>query len=113
MSLPERGQVWYVTLDPVIGHEQAGFRPAIVVSVDEFNSGPMRRVVVVPLTKSDRRMPLNVRIEPPDGGLSVVSFAKPEDVRSVSVMRLGRYVGTLSGTTMGLLEDRLRVLLGL
>lgn len=34
---PARGDVWTVNLDPVRGHEQAGTRPALVVSVDRFN----------------------------------------------------------------------------
>jgi mRNA interferase MazF len=37
---PNRGEVWLVDLNPIRGREQAGRRPALVVSVDEFNNGP-------------------------------------------------------------------------
>ena len=46
MAGPARGEVWSVDLDPVRGHEQAGTRPALVVSVDEFNEGPADLVVI-------------------------------------------------------------------
>lgn len=39
-SQAARGEVWTVSLDPVRGHEQAGTRPALIVSVGSFNQGP-------------------------------------------------------------------------
>ena len=38
------------TLDPVAGHEQAGNRPVLIVSVDQFNKGPVSRVVALPIS---------------------------------------------------------------
>jgi mRNA-degrading endonuclease toxin of MazEF toxin-antitoxin module len=38
MPHPARGEIWGVDLSPVLGHEQGGQRPALVVSVDAFNS---------------------------------------------------------------------------
>ncbi|OYV95604.1 MAG: growth inhibitor PemK, partial [Planctomycetia bacterium 21-64-5] len=49
-SQPVRGEVWTVNLDPVRGHEQAGTRPALIVSVNRFNHGPAGLVVVLPIT---------------------------------------------------------------
>jgi hypothetical protein len=40
MLLPCRGEIWRVNLNPSRGHEQAGIRPALIVSVDMFNHGP-------------------------------------------------------------------------
>jgi mRNA interferase MazF len=70
-------------------------------------------VVVVPLTSVDKRIPLHVEIEPPEGGLSRRSWVKPEDVRSVSVERLGVRLGSVSAETLATVEGRLRVLLDL
>jgi mRNA interferase MazF len=70
-------------------------------------------VVVVPLTSVDKRIPLHVEIEPPEGGLSRRSWVKPEDVRSVSVERLGVRLGSVSAATLATVEGRLRVLLDL
>ncbi len=110
---PSRGEVWMVDLDPTRGHEQAGVRPGLIVSVDAFNHGPAELVILVPITTRDRGIPFHVRIEPKEGGLSRASFAKSEDVRSVSSGRLVRRMGVVSAETMGAVEDGLRVLLNL
>jgi mRNA interferase MazF len=110
---PARGDVWLVSLDPVRGHEQAGTRPALVVSVDRFNLGPAGLVVVLPITSRSKSVPLHVPVSPPEGGLTLPSFVKCEDVRSVSVDRLVRPLGSVTGSTMAMVEDRLRILLGL
>jgi len=46
---PSRGEVWLVDLNPARGHEQAGIRPGLVVSVDPFNHGPAGLVVLLPV----------------------------------------------------------------
>ncbi len=110
---PSRGDVWQVELDPVRGHEQAGRRPALVVSVDRFNHGPAGLVVVLPMTSIDKGIPFHIAVEPPEGGLRVRSWIKPEDVRSVSDKRLVERWGSVSSTTLSEVARRLRVLLEL
>jgi mRNA interferase MazF len=112
-SQPTRGEVWTVSFDPVRGHEQAGTRPALIVSVDRFNSGPAGLVVALPITSRLKGVPLRVAISPPEAGLTLPSFIKCEDIRSVSIDRLVRRLGTAEPQTMSLVEDRLRILLGL
>jgi mRNA interferase MazF len=110
---PLRGEVWSVNLDPTQGREQAGTRPALVVSTNRFNSGPADLVVVLPITSKAKGIPLHVPITPPEGGVRMPSYAKPEDVRSISKSRLGKRYGAVSGATMNAVEDRLRILLDL
>jgi mRNA interferase MazF len=112
-SKPARGQVWLVDLNPTRGHEQAGKRPCLVVSVDLFNQGASELVVVLPITSKDKGIPFHVEVNPPEGGLTQRSFIKCEDVRSISVERLTNMWGVVSANTMMLVEDRLRILLGL
>ena len=90
MAEPSRGEIWLVDLNPVCGHEQAGRRPALVVSVDGFNHGPAGLVIVIPITTKDKGIPLHVGVFPPEGGLNEQSFIKCEDVRSVAKERLVR-----------------------
>ena len=45
-----RGEIWMIDFDPTRGHEQAGRRPALVVSDDVFNAGPAGLVMVLPVT---------------------------------------------------------------
>ena len=110
---PARGQVWLVDLDPARGREQAGKRPALVVSVDQFNQTALGLAVVVPITSKDKGFPLHVRLDPPEGGLQLTSFAKCEDVRSVSRERLSKPLGRVTPAVMRLVNDRLRLVLGL
>ncbi|MEW5866497.1 MAG: type II toxin-antitoxin system PemK/MazF family toxin [Bacillota bacterium] len=113
MLEPSRGDVWLVTLDPARGHEQAGRRPGLVVSVDLFNHGPAGLVVVLPITTREKGIPFHVELSPSEGGLSERSFVKCEDIRSVSKERLSTRLGAVSSVTMTAVEDRLRILLGL
>ena len=113
MPEPSRGEVWLVNLNPSRGHEQAGVRPGLVVSVDPFNHGPAGLVVLLPLTRIAKGIPFHVELNPPEGGVKVKSFIKCDDIRSVAKERLSRRWGMVSGTTLTAIEDRLRILLGL
>jgi mRNA interferase MazF len=64
---PRRGDVWSVALDPVVGHEQGGYRPALVVSSDLLHAIPSQLAIVVPITSRDRGVRAHVAIVPPEG----------------------------------------------
>ena len=110
---PSRGEIWMVDLNPVRGHEQAGLRPCLVVSVDLFNHGPADLLVVLPVTSKDKQIPLHVPIEPQGSGLDLRSYIKCEDIRSISKDRLAQHKGYAPKEVMVLVEDRLRILLQL
>jgi len=88
-------------------------RPALVASVDRFNMGPAGLVVVVPFSSRFKGSPLHVQVEPPEGGLTVRSYLRCEDVRSISVERLVKLLGVVDPATLQGAETRLRRLLGL
>ena len=108
-----RGDVWLVDLNPVRGHEQAGKRPCLIISVDLFNQGASGLAVGLPITSKEKGIPFHVELNPPEGGLKVRSFIKCEDVRSISIERLENRWGTVSLETLAAIEDRLRILMGL
>ncbi len=110
---PSRGDVWDLNFDPTIGHEQAGARPALIVSVDLFNESPADLVVAIPMTRTQRGIRWHVPVRPPEGGLVATSFIQCENVRAVSKRRLKRHRGRVSDETLRQVEDRLRILLGL
>ena len=112
-QLPSRGEIWLVDLNPTRGHEQSGVRPALIVSVDKFNHGPAGLAVVLPVTSRGKGIALHVSIDPPEAGLTMRSFVKVEDVRSVAMERLTRRLGQVSRATLDQVEDRLRILLDL
>src|SRR5437870_1345122 len=110
---PGRGDVWLADLDPTRGHEQAGRRPVLVVSVDSLNESEADLAVVVPLSSRARRTGAHVAVDPPEGGLRLRSQVMPEHVRSISTDRCVERCGTVEEATMGEVEQRLRALLGL
>ncbi len=99
--------------DPVVGHEQGGRRPFLVISVNQMNRSRTRMVIGVPLTSRDRDNELHVRLDPPEGGLERTSFAMPEKVRSISTERLHRRLGHASPDTVQAVAGRVGILVGL
>lgn len=85
--------------DPV-GREQSGRRPAVVVSGDALNESRAGVVVVLPITTTYRDLPSHVEIDRGGSGLDEVSYAKCEDVKSVSEQRLITRLGTVGDEVM-------------
>ena len=110
---PSRGDIWDLYLNLTPGREQAGFRPALILSVDLVNQGPAELIVVVPLTRTARKIRWHVAVRPPEAALTAESFIQCEKVRSVSKHRLKRRRGRISAETLEQVEDRVRILLGL
>ncbi len=112
-SQPLRGEVWLVNLDPTRGHEQAGRRPALIVSADPFNYSPAGLAIAVPITSKGKGIPWHIEINPPEGGLKQKSFIKCEDVRSLASERLIQRYGIVTAQTLLAVDDLLRILLDL
>ncbi|MDY7103912.1 MAG: type II toxin-antitoxin system PemK/MazF family toxin [Actinomycetota bacterium] len=109
-----RGDVVWVDLHPVRRHEANKVRPAVIVS----NDGANRRatdlgrgtVTVVPITSNTARVhPFQVELPKGSCGLSRESKAQAEQVRAVSVSRVGRVAGHLPPELLDQLDDALRL----
>ncbi len=113
-----RGEIRIIDLDPTVGQEANKRRPAIIVSNDGANNAASRLgrgvLTVVPLTSNTERIyPFQVLLPAASTGLSTDSKAQAEQVRAVSVSRIGDAVGFVSGELMQQVEDALRLHLGL
>jgi mRNA interferase MazF len=108
-----RGEIWLVNLDPIKGREQAGTRPALVISVEPFNNSGLELIVVCPVTSKNKGFPTHVPLKPEESGLNMQSYIKTEDIRSVSVQRLIKAVGKVSPDKLEEVEISLRRILGL
>jgi len=90
--LPERGDVVWLTFDPQAGHEQAGRRPAVVLSPSNYNdrSG---LALVVPLTKQVKGYPFEVLLP---HGLPLKGVALADQLKSLDWRaRKAEYIGAL------------------
>jgi mRNA interferase MazF len=112
MSQPLRGEVWLTALDPTLGRKQAGTRPALIISDDLFNQSHAELVIAIPITARNKGIRSHVPVVPPEGGLSVPSYIKCEDIRSLSVHRLIQQLGRVTPQTLSQVERRLHILLG-
>lgn len=116
MSLPviRRGDVVRVRLDPVVGSEQAGVRPALVLSPDAINqASPVIIVAAITSKKTERIYPFEAAVAPPEGGLRQPSKVLLLHIRSVDKRRIIGSSGTLSDATMARVDEALRVATGL
>ena len=111
---PHRGEIWLADLHPTWGHEHAGARPVLVISANTFNYSPAPLVFVLPVTRTDRRIPIHVPIDPPEGGVTVRSYIVCDAVLSMAKERLGpRAWGRVSAATLHKVADHLCLLLAL
>lgn len=110
---PSRGEVWFVNLDPTIGHEQAKTRPCLIISHDTFNHGSAHLHIVLPITSKDKNHPFHVPIEWFEGGSSEIpSFVLCDQIRTVSRRRFkGKSFGVVAAETLESIESILAILL--
>jgi mRNA interferase MazF len=114
MLNPKRGDVVRVRLDPVEGSEQAGERPALVISPDLINEhGPVVLVAAITSQKTNKLYPFEALIEPPEGGLSLRSKVMLTHLRSIDKRRITRQYGSVSDQVLVEVERAIRVATGL
>ena len=106
----KRGDVYMAGLDPVIGSEQGGYRPVVIIQNDTGNQHAPT-VIAVPVTSSGGKPPLPTHALLPlgEGGLWRDSIALCEQVRTLEKSRLGRRLGAVSASAMRGIERALQV----
>jgi mRNA interferase MazF len=112
-QVPRRGEIWTVDFGEPVGHEQAYRRPVVIVSSDRLHVSGAALVVVVPLTRTHRDLPSHIEIGPDESGLVETSYAKAEDIKSVSTNRLIRRLGRVQPTSLDQIGRALLLLLEL
>jgi len=79
LYVPQRGDVIWITLNPQAGHEQAGRRPALVLSLAAYN-GKVGLAILCPLTNQIKGYPFEVLVPP---GLSVTGAILADQVKNL------------------------------
>jgi mRNA interferase MazF len=109
-----RGQIYYARLDPVVGHEQGGRRPVLIIQNDTGNRFAPT-VIVAALTTSlpDKPYPTEVRVPAGAGGLPRPSAIRLDQIRTLDKRRLEKHVGQLDEEIMRQVDQAITISLGL
>lgn len=112
----QRGEIYFIDFDPTHGREQAGFRPALVVSADQLNGLPLV-VVVIPGTDAAnvrRPFPSNVFVPATETGLPLDTVFLGLQIRAVDHSRFqSAPVCRLTAQRMKEVDDAVRLVLDL
>jgi len=108
-------QVWLVDFGHPVGAEQGGMRPAIVVASELHCRFPIEMTIVVRLTTRDRGLPHHVAVNAVGAGLRERSWARTEDITTISTTRLAgeRPLGRLTDAEAGGVRRWLRRMISL
>ena len=98
-----RGEIYYAELDPVIGSEQGGRRPVVILQNNKGNQFSST-VIVAPLTTSRFKQPLPTHVEVYTDGLRCTSTVLLEQIRTIDKQRIGDYVSDISEFDMRQIE---------
>ncbi len=113
-GFPRRGHIYFVDLNPVVGSEQGGRRPVLIIQNDVGNQySPVVIVAAITSRPASRARPTDVPLEPGESGLETPSRVLLNQIRTVDKRRLGRFVGRLTAETMAQVDEAIRVSLGL
>lgn len=107
-----RGDVFYADLSPVVGCEQSGIRPVLIIQNDIGNRYSPTVIVVAITSKLKKELPTHVEIgcmEP----LQKNSVVLLEQIRTIDRIRLLEYIGSLSDLRMISIDQALSLSLGL
>ena len=110
----KRGEIYYADLSPVIGSEQGGIRPVLIVQNDVGNKySPTVIAAAITSQKEKANLPTHIKVEAEDCGLSKDSIVLLEQVRTIDKKRLREKMGTLDIEAMGQVDRALSVSFGL
>jgi len=114
MSIVRRGDIYYADLSPVVGSEQGGMRPVLIVQNDTGNRhSPTVIAAAITSQIGKARLPTHIELEGRHCGLSRDSVVLLEQVRTIDKSRLRERMGKLDGATMDKVDSAIAVSLGL
>lgn len=107
----KRGDVYYADLSPVIGSEQGGIRPVVVIQNDMGNKYSPTTIIAPITSRSGKsQLPTHVEVAKDDiNGLETDSIILLEQVRTVDKKRLKEHVGHVSAYVLKKINDGLKI----
>ncbi len=109
-----KGDIYYADLSPVVGSEQGGVRPVLVVQNDIGNRySPTIIIAAITSQINKGKLPTHVEVKGDDYGLSKDSVLLLEQIRTIDKKRLGEKIGHVEDDIIEKVDDALRISLGL
>ena len=106
----KRGDIFYADLSPVIGSEQGGVRPVLIVQNDVGNKFSPTVIAAAITSRQDKNnLPTHIEVDAKDCGLAKDSVVLLEQVRTIDKKRLREKMGALDGSDMGKVNEALTV----
>lgn len=114
MSIVKRGDIFYADLSPVVGSEQGGMRPVLIVQNDTGNKhSPTVIAAAITSQTGKARLTTHIELNAQSVGLSRDSVILLEQVRTIDKSRLRERMGKLDDTTMTKVDNAIAVSFGL
>ncbi len=110
----KRGDIYYADLSPVVGSEQGGIRPVLIIQNDVGNKySPTVIAAAITSQRDKTKLPTHISVVSGECGLAKDSIVLLEQVRTIDKTRLKERMGTLNDTAMVQVDKALSVSFGL
>ena len=110
----KRGDIYYADLSPVVGSEQGGIRPVLIVQNDIGNKySPTVIAAAITSQKDKSYLPIHIEVNAENCGLAKDSIVLLEQVRTIDKRRLKERMGRLDESSMTAVNDAITVSFGL
>ena len=110
----KRGDIYYADLSPVVGSEQGGVRPVLIVQNDVGNRfSPTVIAAAITSQQSKANLPTHIKLETGESGLSKNSIVLLEQIRTIDKHRLKEKMGKLDEDAMRQVNEAIGISFGL
>ena len=109
----KRGQIYYADLSPVVGSEQGGYRPILIIQNDIGNKySPTTIGAIITSRNTKAKLPTHYWLDKGEGGLAYDSMIELEQIRTIDKSRLEEYLGQVSNLEMAEIDKKIKISLG-
>ena len=110
----KRGDIYYADLSPVVGSEQGGVRPVLIVQNDVGNRySPTVIAAAITSQRDKAKLPTHIEVHSQDSGLTKDSIVLLEQIRTIDKKRLKERMGRLDAPSMDQIDQALSISFGL
>lgn len=109
-----RGDIFYADLSPVVGSEQGGVRPVLVIQNDVGNRYSPTVIAAAVTSKINKaKLPTHIEVDAKTYGLTKDSIVMLEQIRTIDKKRLKEKIGHLDGALMRRIDEALNISFGI